>query len=578
MIDIGEIALNPFLLTVLFLSVLGGFFCGLVFFHFFDSRVFDERGRLIPSPVHHLWGNNYFPIARLAYFTQQYSRTIFEKFLKGIGNGDIVGYSWINGSNTIIVAHPDMVRNVLSGHYLKFLKDDSWENVKEILGSGLATCNEKVWQRHRNILSPLFRSSNLRDVVTTFNIHSRRLLRHWHFRLQNALKDTNRGNSPIENNKDKPPFVSIKSLIDVEFRHLIMGIMCEAAIGYDFFTKSKSDLFATDFEIVLNEYSNRLSDPLFKMKKKVFREDQKQFLRSLHSVHSMIEKNIMERMNGIYSNNYNSFIGSTDGMPPSVSKSSSLESPNEFTNDLLQLLLAANEDTVDYQKLSIAEIRDHILSFMILGYDNTASTLMWIIYEFCLNQDIQLRCQQEVDAILTVKGVKTSAVTYEDIPRFSRLIEALKETLRLHPPMATLTRRCTTSCNIGDYQIKSGTKISISILALHQREDYWYLPTQFFPDRFSAENVAETIKHPFQYLPFGAGSRNCIGQRFAQMAVVVILAILLSKYHFEVDESDLKKIQFEEKVSNSIKNFKVSIYDREDLEKIAQEKHVKEQR
>jgi cytochrome P450 len=203
---------------------------------------------------------------------------------------------------------------------------------------------------------------------------------------------------------------------------------------------------------------------------------------------------------------------------------------------------------------------------------------MWIIYEFCLNQDIQLRCQQEVDAILAVKGIKTSAVTYEDIPRFSRLIEALKETLRLHPPVATLTRRCTTSCSIGDYQIKSGTKISVSILALHQREDYWYLPTQFFPDRFSAENVAETIKHPFQYLPFGAGSRNCIGQRFAQMAVVVILAILLSKYHFEVDESDLKKIQFEEKVSNSIKNFKVSIYDREDLEKIAQEKHVKEPR
>ncbi len=651
---ITEVLLSPYFLIVLFFALLSGFFAGLIFFHIFDSRVFDEKGQLIPGPKHHLWGkNNYFSIARLAHYSHQYSKVIYEKFLKEVGNGDIVAYNWINGKATIIVAHPDMAKSVLSGHHLKYLKDESWDNVKDLLGNGLGTCHVKIWQRYRNILSPLFRSSNLRDMVTTFNIHSRRLLRHWHFRLQQAIQDspnlattthsTNTAASITSTSTSSTshhhPFhfessnidkIYIKSLIDKELRHLVLGIICEAGFGYDFFTKKNSELFAQDFEILFNEFSLRMTsggngngsngmlgeeDTLFRIfgKSKFFpksllfsvmpkdmKQDQQVVQKALTHIQQLIEKTIHARLNGtlldddiitassspkstpapspppsddgifneLSSNFHTSQLPPAPPIPlphPSLGKlSPQISVESEQTNDLLQLLLYANEDTIDYQKLSIEEIRDHILSFMILGFENTAMTLIWMIYELCLHQDIQKQCQKEIDSILIIKsGIKTSAVTYEDISKFHKLIQVLKETLRLHPPMSTITRKCTTSCNIGDYTIKSGSRISISLLALHQHPDYWYLPNDFFPDRFSTENINETIKHPFQYIPFGAGGRNCIGQRFSQMSIIVIMAILLSKYHFTLDEDDKLLIKFEEKASNGLENLRVVIQDRE---------------
>jgi cytochrome P450 len=209
--------------------------------------------------------------------------------------------------------------------------------------------------------------------------------------------------------------------------------------------------------------------------------------------------------------------------------------------------------------LSIEEIVDHIFTFIFLGYENMVSTILWIFYELCRHPDIQRQCSEEVDRIMTVQGMHTSVVLFDDIPRFKHLIEVLKETLRLHPPIPAITGNCQAPCKLGKFYLKKGTKIHISLLALHKHPNFWYLPDEFLPDRFSPENAFDSMKSPFQYIPFGGGSRNCIGQRFGQMAILVVVAVLLSKFSFSMLDEDYQTMKIEEKYVMRPTNMKIRI-------------------
>lgn len=526
-----EAFLNPYVLLILFISVLIGFSCAIGFFHLLDSRVFDENGKQLPGPSHHLWGKNYLSVLLQALRTKQFSKVISEDFLVEIGDGNLVATNWITGVPSIVVAHPDMTKTILSGHHLKFTKEDRWKSMRDILGLGMVTHDEKHWTHARNSFTPIFRSSALRGLVSVFNIHSRRLLRHWHFRL----------------NKAELEFSSsfIKSKLDEEIHNLMLGIIFEAAFSFDFYTRAKSKAVSDDFQTISEEISSRMTEPT-SWWNNFFPMRRQKVSKAVKNMKDLIEESVKVRIEQFYHD---------PNSPHHVYEIQ--ENDKQIENDLLQLILCANEDAVT--KFSVPEMRDHILTFMLMGYESTASTLIWLIYELCKNPEVQRKCRAEVQSILTVKGVKTSAVVFDDIGKFSILIQVLKETLRLHPPSPLIHRKSTVDCDIGEFHLKAGANVTVSVLALHRHPDYWYLPNEFFPDRFAQENIAETIKHPFQYLPFGAGPHNCIGQRFAQMTIIVIMVVLLSKFTFSLDPEDEAEIKFEENTVFSPKNIKIKI-------------------
>lgn len=499
-----ELFIYRFMVGALVVSLLSGFFSGLFLLNLLDSRVFDENGKLIPGPVHYLWGKNYLTILRIARTTKQYSKAISDVLLNELGDGNIGAYRSLNGILQIVVGHPDMARSILVAHELKFQIDPRWRRMRDIFGDSSITCHEKSWNRFKNVSGPVFRSHSLKGMITVFNIHARRILRHWYFRL-----------NKLELQNVPPTRRHITSRIDNDFRHLMIGVMCEAGFGFDFFVNDKADKVAADFQTILNECIMRLDDPT-DWWHKMWSSRQTKLQQALKSFRELLqttyEERRLRRMNVENDSSENAY------------------------HDLLDILIDTNEQSHPLQQFCSSEIIDSVLSFMFLGFESTATTMMWLIYELCCHPDIQEKCAQEVDTIMKVNGVQTSAVVYDDIPKFSVLIQVLKETLRLHPPIPQIIRQCTAPCRIGEYNVKKGSLVSISILSLHQHPDYWYLPNQFFPDRFSQENVLATIKHPFQYIPFGGGTRNCIGQRFGQMAVVVIMAVLLSKFTFTLPE------------------------------------------
>lgn len=520
-----ELFIYRFMIAALFASLVSGFISGLFLLNLLDSRVFDENGKLLPGPIHYLWGKNYLTILRIARTTKQYSKAIYELLLNDLGDGNIAAYRRLDGDSQVVVGHPDMAKSVLSAHELKFQIDTRWRRLRELFGDNPITCHEKSWNRFKNVTGPAFRSHSLKGMISVFNIHARRILRHWYFRLNKQELQSG------------PKRKFITSRIDNDFRHVMIGVMCEAGFGFDFYINEKADKVAADFQTIWNEYVTRMEDPT-DWWHKLWNSRHSKVRKALRSFKEMISAAYEDRK---------------------IARSKSGDEPLPEHHDLLELLMDSNEQSHPLQQFSGAEIVDSVFAFMFLGFESTAVTLMWVIYELSCNPEIQEKCAQEVDAIMTVNGVQTSAVVYDDIPKFSVLIQVLKETLRLHPPVPEIVRKCTAPCRLGEFNVKKGSNVAISVLALHRHPDYWYLPNQFFPERFSQENVLATIKHPFQYIPFGGGTRNCIGQRFGQMAVVVIMAVLLSKFHFSLPSPETFELSAEERLCLYPTDLKVAI-------------------
>ena len=98
-----------------------------------------------------------------------------------------------------------------------------------------------------------------------------------------------------------------------------------------------------------------------------------------------------------------------------------------------------------------------------------------------------------------------------------------------------MTREAISDTDIEGYKLKKGTSVFLSVFELHRNPDLWENPLTFNPENFSAENVKNRPK--YQYMPFGAGPRICIGQQFALMEMQLILAALVKRFTFENDHS-----------------------------------------
>ena len=156
-------------------------------------------------------------------------------------------------------------------------------------------------------------------------------------------------------------------------------------------------------------------------------------------------------------------------------------------------------------------------------------------------------------------------VTYDRISALngSYLNFALKEVMRLCPSICGLGRILTAPCDVGEYLLPSGTNVGIIILALHRNPLYWDRPEEFLPERWAEGGSANPLKHPFQYLPFSAGARNCIGQRFAMMEMTVALALVLRNFDLELTEEDNAAIVAEQTITNKPINVHIHISKRE---------------
>ncbi|UHS59101.1 cytochrome P450 [Agrobacterium vaccinii] len=193
----------------------------------------------------------------------------------------------------------------------------------------------------------------------------------------------------------------------------------------------------------------------------------------------------------------------------------------EDRQDLVTMLMAA-ADPETGRTMTDAEIVDNLMTFITAGHETTALGLAWTFDLLARYPDIEAKVLAEIDVV-----TGGSNVTSEHVSQLTYTRQVFSEAMRLYPPAPVITRTAMKDFRLGDYLIPAGTVMLIPIYAVHRHASIWPDAERFDPDRFSAE--ATKSRHRYAYMPFGAGPRVCIGNAFAVMEAVAILAVLLQK-------------------------------------------------
>jgi cytochrome P450 len=197
--------------------------------------------------------------------------------------------------------------------------------------------------------------------------------------------------------------------------------------------------------------------------------------------------------------------------------------PDQVPEDFLTLLLRAEGP----DGLTRGEVEDNIITFIGAGHETTARALGWTLY--CLANAPWEREKIEAEIDQVVAGV-SDPVDWLDAMPLTRA--AFEEAMRLYPPAPSLNREPIEDDRYGDLVIKKGTQVLMMPWTVHRHRKYWDQPDAFMPERFHPENRDKIDR--YQYLPFGAGPRTCIGASFAMQEAAIALAALMSRYQFNV--------------------------------------------
>lgn len=201
-------------------------------------------------------------------------------------------------------------------------------------------------------------------------------------------------------------------------------------------------------------------------------------------------------------------------------------------HDLLDMLIAARDEDTG-EGMSDEQICDEVITIYLAGYDTTALTLTWTFYLLAQHPEVLEKLRAELNTVLD-NGRRLP--TLADLPQLTYAEMVIKETMRVRPPAYINTRKAIEDVEIAGYTIPAGSMVLSSIYGIHHRDDLWGDPDTYRPERF-ADN-AEAEWHKVQYMPFSTGPHVCIGNRFAMMEAVLVLATLVSRMTFALADPD----------------------------------------
>ncbi|HEV2399426.1 MAG TPA: cytochrome P450 [Candidatus Sulfotelmatobacter sp.] len=190
------------------------------------------------------------------------------------------------------------------------------------------------------------------------------------------------------------------------------------------------------------------------------------------------------------------------------------------SGSLLDLMLAASPDRSEAAEQSL---RDQVITIFLAGYETVANALSWTWYLLSQNPDCERRMHDEI-----ARELSGRTPTYEDIPRLRYVEMVLAESMRLYPPAWAMGRYARSDFQLGEYFLPAKTTVLMSQFVTHRDPRFFPDPLRFDPERFTPEAKARRTK--FTYFPFGAGFRQCIGESFAWMEGVLVLATLAQKW------------------------------------------------
>ncbi len=197
--------------------------------------------------------------------------------------------------------------------------------------------------------------------------------------------------------------------------------------------------------------------------------------------------------------------------------------------DILSLLLDAEDE--HGTSLTDRQVRDEVMTLLFAGHDTTTSTISFMFYELARHPHVVERLLAEQREVLRGAPPTAAQLMGDGLPQLEMVLE---ETLRKYPPAWIGPRRSVEAFEFDGHTVPAGAYVDYCSWASHHLPDVFAEPDRFLPERFAPQARAEIPKGA--YIPFGGGSRTCIGMRFGQLEVRTIATLLLSRFALELPE------------------------------------------
>jgi cytochrome P450 len=386
-------------------------------------------------------------------------------------HGDIVHFH-VGGQRAYLVNHPDLIRDVLVTHQDHFYKGRALQRSKRLLGEGLLTSEGEHHRRQRRLAQPAFHKKRIESYGDVMTAYAARHTARWQ---DGARVDIAR-----------------------EMMRLTLSIVGKTLFNADV-ESDADDIRGALTEIM--ELFNMLLLPYSEYIERLPLPQTRRFERARAKLDQIIYRIVEERRAG----------GADAG-------------------DLLSMLLAARDEETGGTGMTDQQIRDEVMTLILAGHETTANALSWTWYLLAEHPEVEARLHAELDEVLD-GGRRLPTV--EDIARLRYTEMVVSESMRLYPPAWVVGRLAIKDCESGGYIIPAGALVLVSQYVMHRDARYFPRPASFDPMRWTME--AKESRPAYSYFPFGGGARRCIGEGFAWMELVLLVASIASRWRMTLD-------------------------------------------
>jgi len=395
--------------------------------------------------------------------------------------GDIAHFKF-GRQHVYLFNDPHHIEDALIRNHKNFIKSRGLQISKRLLGEGLVTSEREYHDRQRRIIQPAFHPALIKKYGYVMTTYAASMCQRW---------------------EDGMTLDIHKEMI-----HVTAGIISKAVLGSDI--KSEQGDQVGDALLTCAEYFNRLLMPFGELIEKI---------PILH-----INKGFQQAKRKLDSIVYNMIKEHRDNERKGVQQM-----------DLLSTLLQAQDAEAGIGRMTDSQLRDEVMTIFLAGHETTANALTWTLYLLSQNPLVESKLYEELCSVLgDSKASKTNRIpTVEDVPKLEYTEKVFRESMRLYPPAWTIGRQAINDYKVDKYVIPAGSIVLMSQYVMHRNPRYFADPELFYPDRWNKEEKSQLPR--FSYFPFGGGIRGCVGEPFAWMEGILLIATICRQWKMQHD-------------------------------------------
>ena len=388
-----------------------------------------------------------------------------------------VSFFYLGKQRMYFVTDPEVIKDVLVTSQSKFRKSRMLQRAKVLLGEGLLTSEGAFHLRQRRLAQPAFHRDRLRGYGQSMIDYGVRSRDRWQ------------------------PGETLD--IATEMMRLTLAVVAKTLFNAD--VDADAGVIGQSLGTVLELFDTVLL-PFSEYLEKLPLPFVKRFERSRDTLDAIIYRIIQERR----------------------------QQPESDHGDLLSMLLMAKDEDGS-GGMSDTQVRDEALTIFLAGHETTAVALTWTFYLLSQNPESEVRLVAELDRVLDGR-----LPTFDDLPALKYVEQVFAEGMRLYPPAWAIGRMAAEPYTMPapyNWEVEPGAMILMSTYVSHRDPKYFPDPERFDPDRWLPEHAERRPK--FSYFPFGGGTRVCIGERFAWMEGILLLAVILQQWKLTLDPAQV---------------------------------------